>query len=87
MNLMDRLSVEHMLKTGLALMRSLALKKCTAGGNGALAISSRFSLNRSASSCRSASLSSSCPPVCMEASSRMRASLCRGSGPASTPHR
>ena len=68
------------LKMGLVLMSCLALKKCMAGGNSGLIISSIFILNRSVSSCCSASVSTICPPVCMEVSSCIRASLSRGSG-------
>lgn len=68
------------LKMGLFLMSCLALKKCMAGGKLSFSSSSCFIFSRRASSRRSASVSDSCPPVCMEASSFIRASLCLGSG-------
>lgn len=68
------------LKIGLALMRVLALKKCKAGGKSALQSSSCFSFIRTEFSRCSVSVSTICPPICMEASSLMRASLWRGSG-------
>lgn len=67
-------------KMGLLLMRGLALKKCMAGGKSALITSSCFILKSAASSRCSASVSTIWPPVCMEASCSMRASLCLGSG-------
>lgn len=70
----------RMLKMGLDLMRGLALKKCMAGGDSAPDNSFCFIFNRRASSRCSASLSTICPPVCMEASRWIRASLWRGSG-------
>lgn len=70
---------------GLVLMRGLALKKCMAGGKSALTSSSCFIFNRRVFSRNSASVSTICPPVCMEASSWIRNSLCVGSGKARTP--